>query len=227
MTYTPNITLISGWAIPEDWLKALAQPFCPAATVHCVSPQDPFDADEAKRILQSPAPDIIIGYSLGSLWLLHHRSHLPDSAVKVLMAPILAFKKESGLAGKIPAGQLEFFLRTVERTQTLPTVIGDFMALGDIVLPQEVRGGIPERAVLLRGLEFLRDVAVTPDAALGFDAVLGDRDPFTDSAVLQPLMPNLHVVADCGHHPEPLLQTLFQLAAVREIFSAASSDKRI
>ncbi|MCF8720632.1 alpha/beta hydrolase [Nitrospina gracilis] len=215
-----NITLISGWAIPEAWLKALTQPFCPAATVHGVYPQDPFDAEEAKRILQTSAPDVVIGYSLGSLWLLHHREHLPETAVKILMAPILAFKQEAGLGGKIPSGQLEFFLRTVERTQDLPTVLGDFMALGDIVLPPEAKVGIPERDTLLRGLQFLRDVSATPDAVARFHAVLGDRDPFTDATALQSLVPSLKVVNDCGHHPESLLQTIFQLPA-------ASSEKRI
>ncbi|CCQ91558.1 conserved hypothetical protein [Nitrospina gracilis 3/211] len=221
-----TITLICGWAIPEDWLKELAQPFCPEATVHGVYPRDPFDAEEAKRILQTPAPDIVIGYSLGSLWLLHHREHLPEAAVKILMAPILAFKQEAGLSGKIPSAQLEFFLRTVERTPDLPTVLGDFMALGDIVLPPEAKNDIPERDTLLRGLQFLRDVTVSPDATAGFHAVLGDRDPFTDATALQPLVPSLEVVHDCGHHPEPLLQTIFQLAAVQERL-AASSGKRI
>ncbi|MGP0564828.1 MULTISPECIES: hypothetical protein [unclassified Nitrospina] len=217
-----TITLICGWAIPQDWLKNLAQPFCPEATVRCVYPKDPFDAEEAMRALQTPAPDIVIGYSLGSLWLLHHREHLPEAAVKILMAPILAFRQEAGLGGKIPSGQLEFFLRTVERTQDLPTVLGDFMALGDIVLPPEAKSGIPERDVLLRGLQFLRDESATPEATAGFHAVLGDRDPFTEHTALQPLMPSLEVVNDCGHHPEPLLQTIFQLPAVREALQISS-----
>lgn len=219
-----TLILISGWAIPETWLRDRAAALCPQATVHCFYPQDPFDPGEAERLLNAHPASAVIGYSLGSLWLLHHRARIPESTLPVLMAPILAFSQEGGLGGKIPKTQLEFFMRTVERTPELMTVLGDFLALGEIVLPDGVRQALPEREVLARGLEFLRDVTVSPDAAGGMEAVLGDRDPFTDSARLQTFMPNLHVVSDCGHRPEPLLRAVFERTRLRSLSPTSGSQ---
>jgi hypothetical protein len=121
---------------------------------------------------------------------------------------------------------LEFFLRTVERTPELPTVLSDFLALGEIVLPDDVRRNIPEREVLVRGLGFLRDVSVAAETARSFEAVLGDRDPFTDGGILKKYLPNLHLIADCGHQPEPLLRAVFQHTRVRERVSSLTSESR-
>ena len=215
MANSLTITIISGWAIPESWLAGQAASVCPQADIHCVYPRDPFDPEEAEHLLTTPA-DAVIGYSLGSLWLLHHRALIPESVMPVLMAPILAFPQEAGLGGKTPKSQLEFFLRTVERTQELPTVLGDFLALGEIVLPDAARRSIPERDVLARGLVFLRDASVTAEDAGGMEAVLGDRDPFTDAAALKPFLPDLHVLQDCGHQPGPLLRAVFQHTRLRQ-----------
>ena len=102
-----NITAVCGWAIPPTWFELLIQNHFIQAKTQVLYPKNPFDSDEAKKLLSNHSSDLILGYSLGSLWLLHHRRFLISYKMKALLAPIFGFSKESGLGGKIPESKLK------------------------------------------------------------------------------------------------------------------------
>ena len=56
-------------------------------------------------------PDIIVGYSLGSLLLMERFADLPKISKKQFYAPIFDFKKEANKGGKVARTQLKFLLR--------------------------------------------------------------------------------------------------------------------
>ena len=67
---------------------------------------------------------------------------------------------------------------------------------------------IPERKVLLRGLEFLSSCQVTGEAAKNFLSILGENDIFIDSDLLKTHIPKLDIIQGVGHAPGSLLKHL-------------------
>ena len=98
-----TIKAICGWAISKKWFGEIIYNYFPGSNICVIYPENPFDSMEAKNLLSTHhSTDLIIGYSLGSLWLLHNRRFLSTYKIKALLAPIFGFSKESGLGGKIP-----------------------------------------------------------------------------------------------------------------------------
>jgi len=72
-----SITAISGWALPPQWFEEQIQQVFPGKPVKGIYPLHPGDSREAKHLLQNISSDLIIGYSLGSLWLAKYQNFLP------------------------------------------------------------------------------------------------------------------------------------------------------
>ena len=199
-----RITAVCGWAIsPEGFQKQLEQIF-PSGQIRVIYPKRPEDKKEAKDLLGDFSSNLYIGYSLGSLWLLHHQRYLPENSVNVLLAPILAFTKEKELGGKISLGQLRYFIRNLKRAGDLEWVVSEFFDLGKINMPLPSREELPEKDVLIRGLEFLKTVCAS--APGNWISLLGEQDVFLDWAQLQCHLPNLQRVPNAGHSPDALLK---------------------
>ena len=213
MPETLNITAICGWAIPEVWFEEEIKNVFPEAALKVIYPQTPADPAEAEHILKNGTSDWYVGYSLGSLWLQVHRKFLPETGRRILLAPILAFLSEKDRAGKIPLAQLDFFIETVRQSGNLETVLRDFLALGNIFMPDEAMQNMPDQSALLNGLEFLKSASADAESARDWISFLGENDPFTDPAQAKSLLPQLEVLPGCGHEPGPLLNKLSQTLA--------------
>ncbi len=211
-----TITAVSGWAIPELWFEDEIKKAFPDARIRVLYPKNPANPLEAVGLLNDFPSEWYLGYSLGSLWLQVYRKHLPESANRALLAPILSFTQEKLKAGKIPEAQLDYFIKTVKRAEDLKTVLKDFLALGNLFLPETAIQAMPDRKTLLKGLDFLKSVSTEPDPAKDCISLLGENDPFTDPEQAKSLLPHLEVLEKCGHEPGPLLARLAEIMSERE-----------
>lgn len=205
-----RITAICGWAIDPEWFRDCVAVFFPIAEIRSIYPHHPDSTDEANEILNSSPSHLYIGYSLGSLWLLHHRKKLPASSIKALLAPILAFTKEREYGGKVSVTQLKYLIKLLKRNPGDNSALKDFYALCNFPVPESLIKSAPDHPSLIRGLEFLSNISVPESSAKDFIAIVGEDDNFLDPVMLKCKMPQLDIVAGAGHGPQPLLNRLAQ-----------------
>lgn len=204
-----KITAICGWALPEEWFGQLVKSYFPRAEVRACYPKNPENEEDAIEIFDTK-PDWVIGYSLGSLWLLNHKKSVPPQTKIVLMAPILAFPAEKNLGGKTPLGKLNYQKKMLRSSKDYVTSIKGFFDLSGIRLPENDLQQPYNREVLVRGLDFLKTVSVSPETARDCIAITGLRDPLLDGNRLKELIPHLNLIEDCDHSPHKLLSHLAQ-----------------
>lgn len=203
-----TITAVSGWALPPSWFAQEVGSAFPDSRVQVIYPENPENPEEAEILLSLHPADLYIGYSLGSLWLLKYRHLLPDACIKVLLAPILSFLNEDGLGGTTSETQLKFLLRSLKQGTDQCDTIKNFFLYSDIPFPEKMIAEIPDREILLRGLEFLKTCKVGGEDAKYFLSILGENDIFIDRDLLIKHIPGLDVVHGVGHSPQPLLKHL-------------------
>ena len=204
-----KITAICGWALPEEWFRQLVKSYFPNAKVQAYYPKNPESEEEATEIFDSK-PDWVIGYSLGSLWLLVHKNSIPPQTKSVLMTPILAFPAAKHLDGKTPLGKLKYQKKMLSSFEDYLTSLKGFFDLSGIRLPENDLQQPYSRETLLRGLDFLETASVSPQAAQDCVAVMGMRDPLLDGNQLKKLIPHLTLVKECDHSPHKMLSHLAQ-----------------
>jgi len=202
-----RITAICGWALPEEWFRQLVESYFPKAEVRACYPKNPESEEEASTIFNSK-PDWVIGYSLGSLWLLHHKGRIPPQTKVILMAPILAFPVEKNLGGTTPLGKLKYQKKILGSSQDYSSSLKGFFDLSGIRLPGNDLQQPYSREILIRGLDFLETVSVSPKTAQDCVAITGLRDPLLDGNQLKTLIPHLTLVKKCDHSPHKLLAHL-------------------
>jgi hypothetical protein len=202
-----KITAVCGWALPEEWFGQLVKSYFPKAEVRAHYPKDPESGEDAIGLFDSK-PDWVIGYSLGSLWLLFHKNHIPPQTKIVLMAPILAFPAEKNLGGTTPLGKLNYQKKMLSSSEDYLASLKGFFDLSGIRLPENDLQQPYSREVLIRGLDFLETVSVPPLVAQDCVAITGSRDPLLDGNRLKQLIPQLTLVGKCDHSPHKLLSHL-------------------
>ena len=203
-----TITAISGWALPRKWFANEVATAFPGAKIQVIYPETPEKIEEAEIMLRQYPADLYIGYSLGSLWLLKYSHLLPDTCIKVLLAPILSFLEKDGLGGTTSESQLkELFRRLMQGTDQNVTLKKFFMYC-DLQFPESLFDDIPDREILLRGLEFLKSYQVKGEDAKRFLSILGENDIFINAELLRVHIPHLDIIKGIGHAPESLLKHL-------------------
>lgn len=202
-----KITAICGWALPEEWFRQLVKSYFPKAEVRARYPKNPENKEEVAKIF-NPKPDWVIGYSLGSLWLLVHKNNIPPRTKIILMAPILAFPVEKNLGGTTPLGKLKYQKKMLGSSEDYVTSLKGFFDLSGIRLPENDLQQPYSRETLIRGLDFLETASVSPQTAQGCVAIMGLRDPLLDGNQLKALIPHLTLVKECDHSPHKLLSRL-------------------
>ncbi|NIQ00251.1 MAG: hypothetical protein GWM98_07290 [Nitrospinaceae bacterium] len=212
-----KITGICGWALPEDWFAQVIESRFPDAQVEARHPNNPWDEQEASALLENSSPDLVIGYSLGSLWLLHHKDKIPPRTVIGLMAPILAFPREKNAGGKTPLGKLKYQKKILRQAEDFHSALKGFFDLSGINLPEPNRGLPYSRETLIQGLEFLETVEVPPDSTHGCIVVSGNRDALLDGRWLKNHIPHMTLVEDSDHSPHKLLDHLQNHPEIRAL----------
>jgi len=202
-----TITAICGWALPEEWFCQLVKSYFPKAEVRAHYPRDPENEKEAIEIFDSK-PDWIIGYSLGSLWILNHKDMIPPQTKIILMAPILAFPAENNLGGKTPLAKLKYQKKMLSSSDDYLSSLKGFFDLSGIRLPDNDLQQPYSREILIRGLDFLETTSVSPQVARNCVTISGLRDPLLDGDHLKQLIPDLILVKECDHSPHKMLNHL-------------------
>ncbi len=206
-----KITAVCGWAISPEWFGAKVAEFFPSARIRAIYPLRPADKEEAESLLADAPADLYIGYSLGSLWLLHHRECLPPGARKALLAPILAFPSERKSGGKTSTVQLKYLMRELKRSPGDSLILKDFYVRCGLSIDDPSVPGLPDHQTLIRGLEFLSQTEEPGSSADGFIAVLGGNDNLLDFGEMKRHLSHLEIAPLAGHAPEPLLARLVEL----------------
>jgi hypothetical protein len=205
-----SITAISGWALPPEWFEEQIRQVFPDKSVNGIYPLHPEDSREAKNLLKNLSSDLIIGYSLGSLWLAKYQKFLPGGCQqKVLLAPILAFPKEENKGGITNKTQLKYLTRVLKQNSQNSSSLVEFFKDCKIVIPEHHLKNIPCREALMRGLNFLARESIHPGSLESFQQILiGECDHLLDPYRLKQLIPNLRVIKNAGHGLGPLLQNI-------------------
>lgn len=205
-----KITAVCGWAIASEWFRERIALSFPQAEIAAIYPHYPDNADEAIELLTSRPSQLYIGYSLGSLWLMHHKKFLPPEATKALLAPILAFTSESNMGGKTSVTQLKYFIKMLKNNIGDTDALMDFYKRCNFTVPESWEKSIPDRQTLIRGLEFLCHTSVPAESASNFLVLVGEDDNFLDPFMLKCHLPHMDIVANAGHEPDKLLKRLAQ-----------------
>ena len=208
MDYISTITAISGWALPRKWFANEVANAFPGARVQIVYPESPENLEEARVLLSRYPADLYIGYSLGSLWLLKYRHLLPDTCIKALLAPILSFLNKDDFGGTTSETQLKYMIRSLKQGSDQSTTVKSFFSHCDLPFSEEMIEDIPDRDVLLRGLEFLKACKAEREDAKNFLSILGENDIFINGNILRTHIPDLDIIQGVGHAPGNLLNHL-------------------
>lgn len=203
-----TITAISGWAIPEIWYAEQVKKAFPNSDLKIVYPEYPENREEAKNILGEFQSQLYIGYSLGSLWLLKYQCYLPKTCQKAIIAPILSFLNKNNLGGKTSGSQLKYLIKILTRCSNQMDVLKEFFYHAELPYPETQIHAIPEKKILIRGLEFLQNYSVTGKEANEFLSIIGENDVFIDAETLKLHIPHLKIMGGVGHSPIPLLNQL-------------------
>jgi len=203
-----TITAISGWAIPKTWFADQIKKAFPNAKIQVVYPENPDKKEEARYILNRYQSKLFIGYSLGSLWLLKYQNYLPQSCDKAILAPILAFLNKVNLGGKTSEGQLKYLIKILNGSLSKKEVLKDFFFHADLPYPETQIDDVPDRKILIKGLEFLKNNSVTGKETKDFLSIIGENDNFIDADVLKKHIPQLKIIENAGHSPTHLLMHL-------------------
>lgn len=203
-----TITAVCGWALPPEWFKKLVEKAFPNAKIKVLYPSLPGDILEARDLLAGSNADLYIGYSLGSLWLMTHQDLLPVNSIKAVLAPILAFACERNRGGKTPETKLKYIMKQLRRNPEDLSPLLEFYADNDIQFPDRRLTELPARGVLMNGLEFLQSAPVPEIGLEAFIALVGGKDRLLDGVQLKACLPQLEIIREAGHAPEPLLNHL-------------------
>ena len=170
--------------------------------------ETPEKPEEAEILLRKYPADLYIGYSLGSLWLLKYKDLLPYSSIKALLAPILSFLVKDGMGGTTSETQLNYLSRILKQPSDKYASVKKFFAYSDLPFSATMIEDVPNREILLRGLEFLKTCRAKGDDAKTFLSIVGENDIFIDGDLLRKHIPNLDIVQKVGHAPGNLLKRL-------------------
>ena len=203
-----TITAISGWAIPETWFEEQINNEFINSDIRVVYPENPENKEEARSILNRYPSELYIGYSLGSLWLLKYQEFLPQNCHKAILAPILGFLDSSQLGGKTSETQLKYLARILKQSPDKQATLKSFFSYSDLPFPENFIDEIPDREVLIRGLEFLQNFQAKGDDAKIFLSIVGENDSFINGDLLKKHITHLDIIQGVSHAPGDLLKHL-------------------
>lgn len=203
-----TITGVCGWAIPPAWFEEQIALHFPEARVRALYPENPADDGEASRLIEKNPARLWIGYSLGSLWLVRQREHLPPGSVLALLCPIPGFTHEMGRGGKTRRVQLQYLIKQLGTGPEPLEPVARFYR--DLELPLEswLENFPVKTDSLIRGLDFLATAEWDKGFRPAGHFLIGKEDPLMTPSILAAVLPDLVIVPGAGHHPGPLLARL-------------------
>ena len=193
-----KILWVSGWGIDPDFFHAYAEHTFPMFnhTVREPSPEN----------LPMRGFDWIVGYSLGCNVALQGLSEFNPSAKLALIAPFLAFAKESGQGGKITSAEVKLTKKTLR--------VDPLLAIHSFYEKACLNHSITKLPYEYNHLSWGLDVLLTSkpkaDSLTKADfVIMGDADPLIEHDKIFPHFPRENLVlSDAGHDFQELLPKL-------------------
>lgn len=193
-----RINWVGGWAVPCEWLYAVATRVFPGAD-HVVVPAAP---DWRERLDAAGRADALGAYSLGTFLALREREWVASRYARVgLLAPIWAFAAESGRGGRVARAQVRALRRNI-KSNTGETLAGFYRDAG----LSAVAGGVEPIETLDWGLAYLERECAAPGFPTEWWAGVGENDALLDSTALSETEPRVNVIEAADHSLEPLMR---------------------
>lgn len=149
--------------------------------------------------------DVLIGYSTGAFLLMAEPELAATFERRILLAPFLDFKAESGMGGRTRLAQLKYLLRWLARDPS--AALADFYKRAGLGLQPPLE--LPVSPIDLQwGIERLLHDAQRADALRPFDAHVGSEDSLIDASRLRELAPGVRIHPGLGHDLEDLLKAM-------------------
>ncbi|GHB95044.1 hypothetical protein [Cerasicoccus arenae] len=145
--------------------------------------------------------DSLGGYSLGAFLLLRNYAKLPTKPM-TLLAPILDFKAEALLGGRVRGARLAILLRWLRRDPV--AALNDFYQQGGIQCSVEQ----PPYSIedLIWGIEQLQGSSVDYWRWENVRGCIGEADALLNGAFMQQVWPELTILPDAGHDLTELIK---------------------
>lgn len=191
---------IGGWGIHPEAIKACATQLYPGAN-HTVLPPTQQAFAEALQL----QPDVLAGYSLGTLLILSEQ--IPESIQTVYgVAPIFAFDAESGQGGLTPARSR---LALMEKFKKAPlTAIRLYLRLAGMA--DCFHDQLPyAESDLAWGLEALGTLRARSESIARATLFAGENDPISDAKAMSARCPSFKTLTNCGHDYRHMLPLIF------------------
>jgi hypothetical protein len=193
-----KVLWVSGWGIDLGFFHAYVEHIFPMFdhTVREPCPQN----------LPMSGFDWIIGYSLGCNVVLHRHSDCSPSAKLALVAPFLAFAKESGQGGKITSAEVKL----TKRTLRLEPLLAIHSFYEKACLNHSITKLPYELNHLFWGLDILLTAKPKATSLAKADfLIIGDSDPLIESDKICQHFPKANLVLKgVGHDFQELLPKL-------------------
>lgn len=189
---------IGGWGLPAEW-QAEQYARCWPEFQHKVIPPTKLCVEEL--LCSAGSVERIGGYSLGAYLMLRNYLKLPGKPM-FLLAPILDFKAEGALGGRVHRAQLAALVRWLKRDPL--AALNDFYS----------QAGLGLRAIdelpyssdeMIWGIQQLQGPAVEHWRLPNIQALIGERDILLNAAMMQALWPELTILPNAGHDLSELL----------------------
>lgn len=200
---TPRVMWITGWGMPLDWWRPTAEVLLPKA-------EHSFGGPEKKSVAMSKSADLVIGWSLGALYLIEELASGGRWEGKIiLLAPFLAFCAEHGCGGKCATTHVKWLSRWVERKRV--EALNDFHKRANITGVEIEKA--PGTKELLQGLDRLGQDA-TPAMRQwakcrlqkNVTLLVGERDELLHADQVAESLPGTRIVKGAGHSAIELLE---------------------
>jgi hypothetical protein len=193
-----KILWVSGWGIDPDFFHAYAEHTFPMFD-HTVREPRPEN-------LPMNEFDWIIGYSLGCNVVLNRHPDSSPSAKLALIAPFLAFAKESGQGGKITSAEVKL----TKRTLRLEPLLAIHSFYEKACLNHSITKLPYELNHLFWGLDILLTAKPKATSLAKADfLIIGDSDPLIESDKICQHFPKANLVLKgVGHDFQELLPKL-------------------
>ena len=103
---------------------------------------------------------------------------------------------------------MEYLFRKIKQASDQSTAVKSFFSYSDIPFSENLLNDIPDRKILLKGLDFLKSCKAKGDDTKRFLSILGENDIFLNAELLRVQIPNLDIIKGIGHAPDNLLKHL-------------------
>lgn len=191
---------LAGWAIGHEPMSDLANTLFPAVDHRVILPVPGWEGELEMALGEGGR---LIAYSTGTLLLMSQPELGRRASEVTMLAPILDFKSDNALGGRVREAQLEYLKCWLLR-DPLEAVRDFYRRAGlSFELPTEVPVGVED---LVWGVDQLLALHVNPAEVPGWRGWIGEADRLLDAAMICQYLPRCRSLPGVGHDLRALVE---------------------